>query len=44
MILELAQITVHASTEAEFERVFPTAIRLLMASPDYLSHQLHRST
>jgi heme-degrading monooxygenase HmoA len=43
VILELAQITVHASTEARFESVFPTAIRLLAASPGYLSHELQRS-
>jgi len=43
VILELAQITVRPSTEAQFERVFPTAIRLLAASPGYLAHELHRS-
>jgi heme-degrading monooxygenase HmoA len=43
VILELAQITVHASTETQFEGVFPSAIGLLAASPGYLSHELHRS-
>ena len=41
MILELAQITVRPSTEAQFESVFPNAIRLLAASSGYLSHELH---
>jgi heme-degrading monooxygenase HmoA len=43
MILELAIITVRASTEAEFEQVFPRAVRLVSASPGYVSHQLRRS-
>jgi heme-degrading monooxygenase HmoA len=43
VILELAQITVHAATEAHFEGVFPSAIRLLAGSPGYLAHELHRS-
>jgi heme-degrading monooxygenase HmoA len=43
VILELAQITVRPSTEAQFESVFVEAIRLLAASPGYLSHELHRS-
>lgn len=42
MILELAHITVRPSTEAEFERVFPTAVRLIVASPGYVAHELHR--
>ena len=43
MILELAQITVSPGTEADFERVFPTAIRLLAGSPGYVRHELRRS-
>ena len=43
MILKLAQITVHASTEAQFERASPMAIRLLAPSEGYLAHELHRS-
>jgi heme-degrading monooxygenase HmoA len=43
MILELAMITVRPSTESEFERVFPTAVRLISASPGYVSHELRRS-
>ena len=43
MILEFAQITVHAATEAQFEGAFAAAIRLLAASPGYVSHELHRS-
>jgi heme-degrading monooxygenase HmoA len=43
VILELAQITVHAAVEAQFESVFPEAVRLLAASPGYLSHELQRS-
>jgi heme-degrading monooxygenase HmoA len=43
MILELAMITVRASTESEFERVFPNAVKLISASPGYVSHELRRS-
>jgi heme-degrading monooxygenase HmoA len=43
LILEFAQITVKPSTEAQFEAIFPAAIRLLAQSPGYLSHQLQRS-
>ncbi len=43
MILELAMITVRASTESEFERVFPHAVKLSAASPGYVSHELRRS-
>ena len=43
VILEIALITVKPATEAQFEGVFPTAIRLLAESPGYLSHQLQRS-
>jgi heme-degrading monooxygenase HmoA len=43
VILEIAQITVHASTEAQFEKIFPAAVRLLAASPGYIGHELQRS-
>ncbi|HEY8053079.1 MAG: antibiotic biosynthesis monooxygenase family protein [Steroidobacterales bacterium] len=43
MILELAMITVRPSTEGEFERVFPTAVKAVSASPGYISHELRRS-
>ena len=43
MILEVAQLSIRPATEAGFERIFPEAIRLLGASPGYLSHELHRS-
>ena len=43
MILELAMITVRPATEADFERVFPNAVRALTASPGYVSHELRRS-
>jgi len=43
VIRELAQITVRPGTEEEFERVFAVAVRLLVASSGYLSHELHRS-
>jgi heme-degrading monooxygenase HmoA len=43
MILELAMITVRASTESEFERAFPHAVKLISASPGYVSHELRRS-
>ncbi len=42
MIVELAQLTVKASTEAQFEAVFPTAIRQIAQSPGYVSHELQR--
>jgi heme-degrading monooxygenase HmoA len=37
------QITVHASTETQFETVFATAAQLLAAAPGYQSHELQRS-
>ena len=43
MILELAMITVRPATEADFEGVFPNAVRLIAASPGYVSHELRRS-
>jgi heme-degrading monooxygenase HmoA len=43
MILELAMITVRASTESEFERTFLAAVKLISASPGYISHELRRS-
>ena len=43
MILELAMITVRPDTEADFEHVFPTAVRSITASPGYVSHELRRS-
>jgi heme-degrading monooxygenase HmoA len=43
VILEFAQITVKPSTEAQFEAVFPTAVRQLAQSPGYISHELQRS-
>ena len=43
MILELAMITVRPATEADFERIFPNAVRLITASPGYVSHELRRS-
>lgn len=42
MVLELAYLTVRPSTEAEFERAFPAAVRLLAESRGYVSHELHR--
>jgi heme-degrading monooxygenase HmoA len=43
MILELAMITVRPATEVDFERIFPNAVRLITASPGYVSHELRRS-
>jgi len=43
MIVELAQITITAGREAEFEAVFPKAIVVLAASKGYLAHELRRS-
>jgi heme-degrading monooxygenase HmoA len=43
MIVELALISITPGREAEFERVFPTAIALLAKSPGCLAHELRRS-
>lgn len=43
MILELALIAIRPGSEAEFEQVFPTAEKVLAASPGCLSHELRRS-
>jgi heme-degrading monooxygenase HmoA len=43
VILEFAQINLQPATEAQFEAVFPRAIKLLAVSPGYLGHELHRS-
>jgi heme-degrading monooxygenase HmoA len=43
VILELALIVVRPGSEAEFERVFPTAEQVLTGTPGYLSHELRRS-
>ena len=43
MIVELAMLTIRAGEEAQFEAVFPKAVRLLAASHGYRSHELRRS-
>jgi heme-degrading monooxygenase HmoA len=43
MIVELAQLTITAGREAEFEAVFPAAIAVLASSQGYFSHELRRS-
>ena len=43
MIVELAQLTIVAGREAEFESVFRTAISAATGSPGYLAHELRRS-
>lgn len=43
MIVELAQLTILAGREAEFEAVFPSAIAVLAGSHGYFSHELRRS-
>ena len=43
MIVELAQLTIVAGREAEFESVFRTAISAPAASHGYLAHELRRS-
>ena len=43
MIVELAQLTIIAGREAEFESVFQTAISAATGSPGYLAHELRRS-
>jgi heme-degrading monooxygenase HmoA len=43
MIVELAQLTITAGREEEFEEVFPKAIAVLATSHGYFSHELRRS-
>ncbi len=43
VILEFALIAVRPGSEAEFEKVFPAAEKVITASPGYLSHELRRS-
>ena len=43
MIVELAQLTIVAGREAEFESVFRTAIAAPAGSHGYLAHELRRS-
>jgi heme-degrading monooxygenase HmoA len=43
MIIEIAQLTIRAGSESQFETVFPAAIKVLAGSKGYLSHDLQRS-
>ena len=43
MIVELAQLTIVAGREAEFEAAFRTAISAAAGSRGYLAHELRRS-
>jgi heme-degrading monooxygenase HmoA len=43
MIVELAQLTIAAGREAEFEAAFRTAISAAAGSHGYLAHELRRS-
>jgi heme-degrading monooxygenase HmoA len=43
MIMEIAQLTIRAGSEPQFEAVFPAAIGVLGGSKGYLSHELRRS-
>jgi len=43
MIVELAQITVRAGRELEFEAAFEDAIKWASGSPGYRAHELRRS-
>ena len=43
MIVELAQLTIVAGREAEFEAAFRTAISAPAGSHGYLAHELRRS-
>jgi heme-degrading monooxygenase HmoA len=43
MIVEIAQITVAAGREAQFEAAFSQGIRAAAKSPGYLAHELRRS-
>lgn len=42
MILEVAILNVKPTQEADFERAFGQAQRIISAMPGYLSHQLQR--
>jgi heme-degrading monooxygenase HmoA len=42
MILEMVNIQINAGQEAEFERVFAEASRLLASAKGYISHELQR--
>jgi heme-degrading monooxygenase HmoA len=43
MIVELALLTITPGREAEFEALFPTAIKVIACTPGYLAHELRRS-
>ncbi|MEA3109777.1 MAG: hypothetical protein QOI88_4382 [Gammaproteobacteria bacterium] len=43
MIVEIAQLTITAGRETEFESAFRTAISAATGSPGYLAHELRRS-
>jgi heme-degrading monooxygenase HmoA len=43
MISELALLTIRPGSEAQFEAVFPAAIKVLGGSKGYVSHELRRS-
>jgi heme-degrading monooxygenase HmoA len=43
MITEIAQITIRAGSEADFEAAFAKAIELPAVSSGYVSHELKRS-
>jgi heme-degrading monooxygenase HmoA len=43
MIVETALLTIRRGSEAEFEAVFHTAIKVLGDSKGYLGHELRRS-
>jgi len=43
MIVELAQLSITAGRELEFEAVFRTAVKSLASSAGYLAHELRRS-
>jgi heme-degrading monooxygenase HmoA len=43
MIMEIAQLTIRAGSEPQFEAAFSAAIKVLGGSKGYLSHELRRS-
>jgi heme-degrading monooxygenase HmoA len=42
MVLELAIFHIHSGREADFERVFPEAEKVISRAAGYLGHQLQR--
>ena len=42
MILEVAQLSIKAGQEAEFEAIFPAAAKVIAAARGYIAHEIQR--